>query len=74
MQDDGKGFQPSTRGESKKNRGGGLKLSRALVAEEEIDTGLDGTVVHMVKFLEGGPARNEGADGKEEGGAPPETE
>lgn len=74
VQDDGKGFQPSTRGESKKNRGWGLKLIRELVDEVEIDTGLDGTVVHMVKFLGGEPARNEGAEGKEEGGAPPATE
>ncbi len=74
VQDDGKGFQSSTRGESKKNRGWGLKLIRELVDEVEIDTGLDGTVVHMVKFLESGQAGNETAHGKEEGAAPPEKE
>lgn len=74
VQDDGKGFQPSARGESKKNRGWGLKLIRELVDEVEIDTGPDGTVVRMVKLLEGGPARNAGAEGKEEGGESPATE
>ncbi|MBE0603060.1 MAG: ATP-binding protein, partial [Deltaproteobacteria bacterium] len=74
VQDDGKGFQSSTRGESKKNRGWGLKLIRELVDEVDIDTGLDGTVVHMVKFLENGPASNEIVDEKEEGAAPPENE
>jgi len=74
VQDDGKGFQASTRGESKKNRGWGLKLIRELVDEVEIDTGLEGTVVHMVKFLDGGPAGSGSAEGKEEGGAPPAAE
>ncbi|MBP2676497.1 MAG: Anti-sigma regulatory factor (Ser/Thr protein kinase), partial [Deltaproteobacteria bacterium] len=74
VQDDGKGFQSSTRGESKKNRGWGLKLIRELVDEVDIDTGLDGTVVHMIKYLDNGTASNESVDEKEEGAAPPENE
>ncbi len=73
VQDDGKGFQPSTGGESKKNRGWGLKLIRELVDEVEIDTGMDGTVVHMVKYLESQPSGNASESGKEEGAVPPET-
>ncbi|MEW6721287.1 MAG: ATP-binding protein [Thermodesulfobacteriota bacterium] len=56
VQDDGRGFQGGKAGgESKKNRGWGLKLIRELVDEVEIDTGLDGTVVRMVKYLEKEP-------------------
>jgi len=53
VQDDGKGFQAGA--ESKKNRGWGLKLIRELVDEVDISTGLDGTVVRMVKHLTGEP-------------------
>ena len=56
VQDDGKGFQSGTAGESKKNRGWGLKLIRELVDDVEIITGPDGTVVHMVTHLGGDPA------------------
>jgi len=70
VQDDGKGF-PSGRpvgGESKKNRGWGLKLIRELVDEVEIDTGLDGTVVHMIKYLESGTGGGDGNAPDAEGG------
>ncbi len=70
VQDDGKGFQHGkTPEESKKNRGWGLKLIRELVDEVEIDTGLDGTVVHMVKYLGSGPRESRERHGKEEGGS-----
>jgi serine/threonine-protein kinase RsbW len=74
VQDDGKGFQPSAAGVSKKNRGWGLKLIRELVDEVDIDTGMEGTVVHMVKYLETRPAGTEAAIGKGEGASPPEKE
>jgi anti-sigma regulatory factor (Ser/Thr protein kinase) len=74
VQDDGKGFQPSAAGVSKKNRGWGLKLIRELVDEVDIDTGMEGTVVNMVKYLETRPAGTEAAIGKGEGASLPEKE
>jgi serine/threonine-protein kinase RsbW len=70
VQDDGKGF-PSGKplgGESKKNRGWGLKLIRELVDEVEIDTGMDGTVVHMVKYFDIVPGDGNGNALNAEGG------
>jgi serine/threonine-protein kinase RsbW len=74
VQDDGKGFQAGRpAGESKKNRGWGLKLIRELVDEVDISTGQDGTVVRMVKHLESEPGGSETATQHEEGpGAPGE--
>jgi serine/threonine-protein kinase RsbW len=52
VQDEGKGFRGGRGGgESKRNRGWGLKLIRELVDEVEIATGDRGTVVRMVKYL-----------------------
>ncbi|MGE5247150.1 MAG: ATP-binding protein, partial [Verrucomicrobiota bacterium] len=71
VQDDGKGFQAG--GESKKNRGWGLKLIRELVDEVDISTGLDGTVVRMVKHLGSGSDVSGTAPQTDEGpGAPGE--
>jgi serine/threonine-protein kinase RsbW len=71
VQDDGKGFQAGS--ESKKNRGWGLKLIRELVDEVDISTGLDGTVVRMVKYLASEPGGSGNAPQNEEGpGAPGE--
>ncbi len=72
VQDDGKGFQAGKAGgESKKNRGWGLKLIRELVDEVEIDTGMDGTVIRMVKYLESAGI-DKGNTSKEEGQSGPE--
>jgi serine/threonine-protein kinase RsbW len=68
VQDDGKGFQGGkVREGSKKNRGWGLKLIRELVDEVDIDTGLDGTVVRMVKYLESAPGGVKAPGATEEG-------
>jgi anti-sigma regulatory factor (Ser/Thr protein kinase) len=59
VQDDGKGFRPGkTPEESKKNRGWGLKLIRELVDDVEINTGPDGTIVRMVKYLGADPGNS----------------
>ncbi len=68
VQDDGKGFQAGKGREGpKKNRGWGLKLIRELVDEVDIDTGLDGTVVRMVKYFENDPGGGD-KPGTAEGG------
>ncbi|RJP20469.1 MAG: hypothetical protein C4529_09225 [Deltaproteobacteria bacterium] len=68
VQDDGKGFRVGkTPEESKKNRGWGLRLIRELVDDVEIATGPDGTVVRMVKYLDGGPGET-GSAARGDGG------
>ena len=55
VQDDGKGFRPSKEDdESKRGRGGGLKLISELVDDVDIVTGEHGTTVRMVKHLRSG--------------------
>ncbi|MGB3097209.1 MAG: ATP-binding protein [Candidatus Deferrimicrobiaceae bacterium] len=55
VQDEGKGFRPSSAGdESKRNRGWGLKLISELVDDVDITTGEQGTTVRMVKNLRHG--------------------
>jgi len=61
VQDEGKGFRGARAGgESKRNRGWGLKLIRELVDEVDIATGDRGTVVRMVKYL----GRESGKEGE----------
>jgi serine/threonine-protein kinase RsbW len=67
VQDEGKGFRGGRGGgESKRNRGWGLKLIRELVDDVEIATGDRGTVVRMVKYL--------GRESGKEGEGPPGPE
>ena len=55
VQDEGKGFRPSSAGDaSKRNRGWGLKLIGELVDDVDITTGEQGTTVRMVKNLRHG--------------------